>query len=78
MQELNMRGFLYRREIVFFCKVALRLFQDEVIKNFLKFKSRVDIEKCGEPSFLVVLTVANYSYKRDDGVYVVSIGSLKN
>jgi len=49
-----------------------------MIKNFLKFKSRVDIEKCGEPSFLVVLTGANYSYKRDDGVYVVSIGSLKN
>ena len=49
-----------------------------MIKNLLKFKSRVDIEKCGEPSFLVVLTGANYSYKRDDGVYVVSIGSLKN
>lgn len=51
---------------------------EEAAKNLLKFKERVDIEKCGEPSFLVVLTGANYSYKRDDGVYVVSIGTLKN
>ncbi|MDE5586777.1 MAG: DUF4143 domain-containing protein, partial [Bacilli bacterium] len=47
---------------------------DEAANNLLKFKTRVDIEKCGEPSFLVVLTGADYSYKRDDGVYVVSIG----
>lgn len=51
---------------------------DEAANNLLKFKERVDIEKCGEPSFLMVLTGANYSYKRDDGVYVVSIGTLRN
>lgn len=51
---------------------------DEAASNLLKFKDRVDTDKCGEPSFLVVLTGADYSYKRDDGVYVVSIGTLKN
>jgi len=51
---------------------------DEAANNLLKFKTRVDIEKCGEPAFLVVLTGSTYSYKRDDGVYVVSIGTLKN
>lgn len=51
---------------------------EEAADNLLKFKERVDTEKCGEPSFLVVLTGANYSYKREDGVYVVSIGTLKN
>ncbi len=51
---------------------------DEAAKNLLKFKKRVDTKKCGEPLFLMVLTGANYSYKRDDGVYVVSIGTLKN
>ena len=51
---------------------------DEAANNLLKFKEHVDIKKCGEPSFLLVLTGANYSYKRDDGVYVVSIGTLKN
>ena len=51
---------------------------DEAAKNLLEFKEKVDTEKCGEPSFLVVLTGAQYSYKRDDGVYVVSIGTLKD
>lgn len=51
---------------------------DEAANNLLKFKDRVDIKKCGEPSFLMVLTETDYSYKREDGVYVVSIGTLKN
>lgn len=51
---------------------------DEAAKNLLKFKEKIDIKKCGEPSFLMVLTGSSYSYKRDDGVYVVSIGTLKN
>ena len=51
---------------------------DEAAQNLLKFKEKVDVNKCGEPSFLMVLTGTNYSYKRDDGVYVVSIGTLKN
>lgn len=51
---------------------------EEAASNLLKFKQKVDTEKCGEPNFLMVLTGANYSYRRDDGVYVVSIGTLKN
>ena len=51
---------------------------DDAAKNLLKFKEKVDTQKCGEPAFLMVLTGTNYSYKRDDGVYVVSIGTLKN
>lgn len=51
---------------------------DEAAKNLLKFKNRVDIKKCGEAAFLMVLTGANYSYRREDGVYVVSIGNLRD
>ncbi|MBQ8042809.1 MAG: ATP-binding protein [Clostridia bacterium] len=51
---------------------------DEAANNLLKFKDKVDISKCGEPAFLMVLTGTNYSYRREDGVYVVSIGTLKN
>lgn len=47
------------------------------VDNLIKFKERVDTKKYGEPSFLMVLTGADYSYKREDGVYVVSIGTLK-
>ena len=46
--------------------------------NLLKFKEKVDVDKHGEPSFLMVLSGSNYSYKREDGVYVVSIGSLRD
>lgn len=51
---------------------------DEAANNLLKFKDKVDTSKCGEPAFLMVLTGTNYSYKREDGVYVISIGTLKN
>lgn len=51
---------------------------DEAAENLLKFTKRVDVDKCGEPLFLMVLTGTTYSYKRDDGVYVVSIGTLKD
>jgi len=51
---------------------------DKAAENLLKFKESVDTKICGEPSFLMVLTGTNYSYKRDDSVYVVSIGTLKD
>ena len=51
---------------------------EEAAQNLLKFKEKADTSKCGEPAFLMVLSGNNYSYKREDGVYVVSIGSLKN
>lgn len=51
---------------------------DEAAINLIKFKNKVDIKKSGEPAFLMVLTGSELSYVREDGVYVVSIGSLKN
>lgn len=50
----------------------------DAVLNLTKFKEKVDTDKYGEPSFLMVLTGADYSYKRDDGIYVVSIGNLKD
>jgi hypothetical protein len=47
-------------------------------KNLLKFSSKVDTEKMGKPSFLMVLTGGQYAYKRDDGVLVVPIGCMKD
>lgn len=51
---------------------------EEAATNLKKFKEKVDIEKSGEPSFLLVLSGAGLSYVREDGVYVVSIGNLKD
>lgn len=50
---------------------------DEAAKNLLKLKENIN-EKSTPPSFLMVLTASNYSYRRNDGVYVVSIGTLKD
>ena len=50
---------------------------DDAASNLLKFKDNVDTSVSGEPEFLMVLTGASFSYKRNDGVYVVSIGTLK-
>jgi hypothetical protein len=43
-----------------------------------KNQNRIGAEKMGEPSFLAVITAGEYAYYRDDGVYVVLIGCLKN
>ena len=50
----------------------------EAIENLTKFKDKVDTDKYGKPAFLMVLTGTEYSYRRDDGIYIVSIGNLKN
>ena len=50
---------------------------DEAAKNLLSLQSKINTEKMGEPSFLMVLTGGEFAYTRDDGVLVVPIGCLK-
>lgn len=47
-------------------------------ENLLKLKNRIDTNKMGEPSFLMVVTGGQFAYRREDGVLVVPIGCLKN
>ena len=47
-------------------------------ENLNKFKENINTDKYGKPSFLMILTGDEYSYKREDGIYVVSIGTLKD
>ncbi len=52
---------------------------NEGAENLKKLESRIDVEKMKNPSFLMVLTATGkYAYQREDGVYVVPIGCLKN
>lgn len=46
--------------------------------NLLALKGKIDTEKMGEPSFLMVLTGGQFAYRRDDGVLVVPVGCLKD
>ena len=52
---------------------------EEGADNLKTLKNKIDITKMKAPSFLMVLIgVGVYAYKRQDGVYVVPIGCLKD
>lgn len=47
-------------------------------KTLKELAGKIDTDKMAAPSFLMVLTgIGQYAYQREDGVYVVPIGSLK-
>lgn len=52
---------------------------EEGAENLKNFSSKIDTDKMKAPSFLMVLTgTGNFAYRREDGVYVVPIGCLRN
>lgn len=51
---------------------------EEAAKNLLTLKAKIDEDKMGQASFLMVITGGQYAYRRNDGVFVVPIGCLKN
>ena len=63
--------------------IEIKLGGDNLIsqgaETLKKLYSKIDTEKMNNPSFLVVLTATGkYAYKREDDIYVVPIGCLKN
>lgn len=55
-----------------------KLIQEGVI-TLKKLASKIDTTKMKSPSFLMVLTaVGKFAYQREDGIYVVPIGCLKD
>ncbi|HDQ26875.1 MAG TPA: ATP-binding protein [bacterium] len=50
---------------------------EKAAKNLLALKERIDAGKMHEPSFLLVVTAGEPAYRRDDGVFVVPIGCLR-
>ncbi|MCL2148184.1 MAG: DUF4143 domain-containing protein [Methanomassiliicoccaceae archaeon] len=51
---------------------------DEAAGNLLKLARNVDTDLIKEPRFLMVLTGSSHAYRRQDGVYVVPIGCLRD
>lgn len=52
---------------------------EEAVKNLKKLEAKIDTTKMKNPSFLMVLTATSpYAFRREDGVYIVPIGCLKN
>jgi len=50
---------------------------DSAAANLLKLRQKIDIQRMKAPAFLMILTGTRFGYRRDDGVYVVPIGCLK-
>lgn len=51
---------------------------EEGAENLKKLASNIDLSKCAAPSFLMVLTGGELAYRREDGVYVIPVGCLKD
>lgn len=51
---------------------------EEGAENLKKLAAKVDTDKMKTPAFLAVITGTGYAYQREDGVYVVPIGCLRN
>lgn len=63
--------------------IEIKLGGNKLIKegadSLKAMERKIDTDKMKTPSFLMVLTgVGDYAYRRQDGVYVVPIGCLKN
>ena len=61
--------------------VEVKLGSDEIeegAKHLIKLRNKVDTTKVGEPAFLMVITGGQFAYRRQDGVFVVPIGCLKD
>ncbi len=51
----------------------------EGVETLRKLEKRLDTTKMKSPAFLMVLTgTGDYAYRRQDGIYIVPIGCLKN
>jgi len=50
---------------------------DLAASALLRFRNRIDVNKCGEPQTLGVIVSNGYGYQRKDGVRVIPIGALK-
>ena len=52
---------------------------EEGAKSVKSMEDKIDTDKMNAPSFLMVLTgTGDYAYRRQDGVYVIPIGCLKD
>ena len=47
-------------------------------ENLKVLRNKVNVDKMKEPSFLMVLTGGEFGYRREDGVYIVPIGCLRD
>ena len=60
-------------------KLGGEILIDEGVRTLKALAAKIDTSRMKAPTFLMVLTaVGKFAYRRDDGVYVVPIGCLKD
>lgn len=58
-------------------KMGSHLF-DEAADKLKEFAEKIDTKKMGDASFLAIISATEYAYQRDDGVYIIPIGMLRD
>lgn len=58
-------------------KLGSKEIEDAAV-HLLELKNKINTEKMREPSFLMILTGTEIAYRREDGVFVIPLGCLKN
>lgn len=51
---------------------------EEAAQNLLTLSAKIDEEKMGKDAFLMIVTGGQYAYQRNDGIWVVPIGCLRD
>lgn len=51
---------------------------DEAAKNLIALSEKIDTDRMKQPAFMMVLTGTEFAYQREDGVYVVPAGCIKD
>lgn len=58
-------------------KLGNKQIEDAAV-NLLALKAKIDNEKMGSDSFMMIITGGQFAYQRKDGIWVVPIGCLKD
>jgi len=60
-------------------KLGGQKFIEDAAENLKSLSNKIDTSKMPAPSFLmIVIGIGEFAYKREDGIFIVSIGCLKN
>ena len=52
---------------------------EEGVKNLQSLSNKIDTSKMSAPSFLmIIIGIGEFAYRREDGIFIVPIGCLKN
>ena len=65
--------------VLFYIKLGGQKLIEEGVKNLQSLSNKIDTSKMPAPSFLmIIIGIGEFAYRREDGIFIVPIGCLKN